>query len=218
MSHPDTKILILLCFVGLTSFLVTSIGLASDSWLIYQLGKNDTPGDGNATTARVERVGVWRVCYRPGTLVQEDGKGCLNIDYLTKVDSATNPLFHYLFPSLQNDLLLVFLILVMAGVFIIFIAEAMAMICLKKKVKRLYLATAIMFILAGAVLTAGLIVFTVRSDQLLSEWTVDELGLSPYDLLYFGWSFAITWAGAALAVVNGCGYIWLVRLQHDTMM
>ena len=74
MSHPDTKILILLCFVGLTSFLVTSIGLASDSWLIYQLGKNDTPGDGNATTARVERVGVWRVCYRPGTLVQEDGK------------------------------------------------------------------------------------------------------------------------------------------------
>ena len=71
--HPHTKILGLLCFIGLIAFLTTAVGLASDYWLIYRLANTTRTGDENSTNVRLDTVGVWRVCYRSQAL-PDDGK------------------------------------------------------------------------------------------------------------------------------------------------
>ncbi|XP_022080333.1 uncharacterized protein LOC110973653 [Acanthaster planci] len=213
--HPYTKILLLLCFIGLIAFLTTAMGLGSDYWLIYRLSANAT-ADTNSTNVRLARAGVWRVCYRPEAL-PDDGKPCHNINYLSEVENR-DPLYQYIYPVYGKDLLLGFLALVCIGVALIFVAEVLAMICLKKRSKAMYIGTAVIFILAGIVGSAGLIIFSLRGAQLLYDWPNSQLGESPYDMISFGWSFAITWLGAALALCNSTGYMWLARRHLDAMM
>ncbi|XP_038066307.1 uncharacterized protein LOC119736366 [Patiria miniata] len=215
--HPHTKILLVLCFVGLVAFLATAMGLVSDYWLIYRLGSGTTDG-GNSTNVRLASAGVWRVCYRPDAL-PDDGKRCHNINYLSRVQvESDDPLSQYAYPVHGNDLLLPFLILVCVGVALVFLAEALAMVCLRKRSKMMYISTAFVFIVAGLAGAAGLIIFSLRGAQLLSDWPSQQQGESPYEYVSFGWSFAITWLGSALALFNSCGYVWLARRHLDAMM